>query len=63
MEALEIAVTVVGPLVLLLLAWLYWRHVWFFRNPPRRAPAEPGLLSPADGRVVYVKRVGPKVIG
>ncbi len=60
MEALEIAVTVVGPLVLLLLAWLYWRHVWFFRNPPRRAPAEPGLLSPADGRVVYVKRVGPK---
>lgn len=57
MEALGIAVAVVGPLALLVLAWLYWRHVWFFRNPPRRVPAEAGLVSPADGRVVYVKRV------
>lgn len=39
--------------------YLYWRHVWFFRNPPRTAPAEPGLLSPADGTVVYVRRVAP----
>lgn len=40
-------------------AFLYWRHVWFFRNPPRTPPAEQGVLSPADGTVVYVNRVAP----
>ena len=40
-------------------AYAYWRYVWFFRDPPRVAPAEPGLLSPADGTVVYVRRVAP----
>lgn len=29
--------------------------VWFFRDPPRRVPQQPGLLvSPADGKVVEV---------
>ncbi len=50
----------VGALILVLLgAFLYWRHVWFFRNPPRQPPAVEGILSPADGTVVYVKRVAP----
>jgi phosphatidylserine decarboxylase len=40
-------------------SWLLWRHYWFFRNPSRTAPEAPGLLSPADGTVVYVKRVEP----
>src|SRR5262249_6576347 len=40
-------------------AYLYWRHVWFFRDPPRTPPAAPGLVSPADGTVVYVRRVAP----
>ena len=32
--------------------------VWFFRDPPRRIPQEPGLLvSPADGKVVEVTRL------
>lgn len=39
--------------------YFWWRHVWFFRNPRRQPPAEPGLVSPADGTVVYVKRVLP----
>lgn len=39
------------------LAYLYWRHVWFFRNPPRTSPPGEGILSPADGTVVYVKEV------
>jgi phosphatidylserine decarboxylase len=38
---------------------LYWRYVWFFRNPPRVTPAEEGLVSPADGTVVYVRKVEP----
>lgn len=40
-------------------AYLFWRHYWFYRDPPRIAPAAPGLLSPADGTVVYVKHVEP----
>jgi phosphatidylserine decarboxylase len=40
-------------------AWLFWRYVWFFRNPPRAAPPGDGVLSPADGTVVYVKQVAP----
>jgi len=40
-------------------AFLFWRYMWFFRNPPRTAPSLPGLVSPADGTVVYVRRVAP----
>jgi phosphatidylserine decarboxylase len=39
--------------------FLFWRYVWFFRDPPRTPPAEEGFLSPADGTVVYVRRVEP----
>ena len=38
-------------------AYLYWRQVWFFRNPPRTDPAAAGLVSPADGTVVYARVV------
>lgn len=32
--------------------------VWFFRDPPRRVPDEPGLLiSPADGTIVEISRL------
>jgi phosphatidylserine decarboxylase len=32
--------------------------VWFFRNPPRRVPVEPGLVvSPADGKVVLIEEI------
>jgi len=39
--------------------YVYWRYVWFFRNPERVAPVEAGLVSPADGTVVYVRKVEP----
>jgi phosphatidylserine decarboxylase len=38
-------------------AYLFWRHVWFWRNPVRVTPDTPGLVSAADGTVVYVKKV------
>jgi phosphatidylserine decarboxylase len=39
--------------------YAYWRFVWFWRNPARQAPAGEGILSAADGTVVYVKTVAP----
>jgi phosphatidylserine decarboxylase len=44
--------------LILVAAYLYWRFIWFFRNP-RRTPSGPGIVSPADGRVVYVNEVPP----
>jgi len=61
------------PLILLTVVffWLHW--VWlgavvlgltlfvafFFRNPPRTIPADPSIIvSPADGKVVKIDRVG-----
>jgi phosphatidylserine decarboxylase len=39
------------------LAFLVWRFWLFLRNPERQAPPGDGFLSPADGYVVYVRRV------
>ncbi|MCX6566742.1 MAG: phosphatidylserine decarboxylase [Candidatus Aminicenantes bacterium] len=43
----------------LLLVFEYWRRtIWFFRDPPRRVPPEENVVvSPCDGRVVYVKEI------
>lgn len=40
-------------------AFLYWRYVYFFRNPDRKTPEGDNIVSPADGAVVYSKRLGP----
>ena len=45
--------------IIALLGFLYWRYIWFFRNPPRTIPNEESIISPADGTVVYVKIVEP----
>lgn len=37
--------------------YLYWRYVWFFRNPQRVTPAGENIVSPADGTVVYIRLV------
>ncbi|NLY01963.1 MAG: phosphatidylserine decarboxylase family protein [Rhodopirellula sp.] len=51
------------------LFWSYWYLAWvplvllgfllyFFRDPPRRIPSDPGLLlSPADGRITEITRL------
>jgi phosphatidylserine decarboxylase len=51
-------VVAVSVLVLVALA-LFWRYVWFFRNPERTTPLGHNIVSPADGTVVYVKEVKP----
>ena len=40
--------------------YLYWRYVWFFRNPERVPPPGESIVSPADGTVVYVSKVEPR---
>jgi phosphatidylserine decarboxylase len=53
----------VGLSVILALSlgtFLFWRYIWFFRNPSRRVPAGVNIVSPADGTVVYVKQVQPQ---
>ena len=45
---------------LLILGFLFWRYVWFFRNPPRNPPPGTGILSPADGTVVYAEIMEPE---
>jgi phosphatidylserine decarboxylase len=37
--------------------FLFWRYVWFFRNPERKIPETECIVSPADGTVVYVKEI------
>lgn len=41
-------------------ALLFWRYIWFFRNPRRTIPGGQNIVSPADGTVVYVKQVQPQ---
>ncbi len=39
------------------LSFLAWRFWYFFRDPVRRSPPGRSLVSPADGRVLYVREV------
>jgi len=61
--ALGVMAWLMSPLCLLavppiVLVWLW--VTWFFRDPDRRVPAEPGVfVSPADGRVTDVTPLGP----
>jgi len=40
-------------------SFLAWRFWYFFRNPARHAPAGRNVVSPADGKVLYVREFGP----
>jgi phosphatidylserine decarboxylase len=47
-------------ILVLFACYLYWRFVWFFRNPSRKTPDGDHIVSPADGTVVYAKRLDPR---
>ena len=55
----RVIAVVLASAALLAGAFLFWRYYWFFRNPPRTPPAAAGIVSPADGTVVYVRKVEP----
>ena len=39
------------------LSFLAWRFYYFFRDPVRQPPAGRVLLAPADGYLLYARRV------
>jgi phosphatidylserine decarboxylase len=53
----SILLAVAAGLTLLFLSYVFWRYFWFFRNPTRQIPQGERITSPADGTVVYVKRL------
>ncbi len=44
-------------LFVLIIIYLYWRFLFFYRNPERKIPSGNNIVSPADGTVVYVKKI------
>jgi phosphatidylserine decarboxylase len=54
--AVALALSIAGWWLLAALAWVAFLFILqFFRDPPRRVPAQPNaVLAPADGRVVRV---------
>lgn len=57
METLVITIALIAFTALA--GYLFWRYVWFFRNPQRSTPVGEAVVSAADGTVVYVKKVLP----
>jgi hypothetical protein len=40
------------------LLFVFWRYLFFFRNPARKSSADDNaILSPADGHVLYQKYI------
>lgn len=50
-------VCLISILIITLLLFVYWRYFYFFRDPKRTAPKGNNLVAPADGTVVYIKKV------
>lgn len=50
-----IAVFAFGPKIALIPLALTMFMLYFFRDPERVPPAEPGFVSPADGRIIVIK--------
>jgi phosphatidylserine decarboxylase len=47
----------VGVMLFIALQLVAWRYLYFFADPERTIPRDAALVSPADGWVVYVRRV------
>ena len=44
-------------LLLIGLLYTYWRFLFFFRDPERKIPDGDNIVSPADGTIVYIKKI------
>ncbi len=58
-RALDIRAIGIALAVIPLAVWIW--VLWFFRDPQRATPAEPGLfIAPADGCVTDITPLGPQ---
>ncbi|MFW9881185.1 MAG: phosphatidylserine decarboxylase [Candidatus Thorarchaeota archaeon] len=39
------------------LIYAYWRNFYFFRDPVRKTPKNTKIVSPADGKIVYITEI------
>jgi len=47
-------------LIIIVSVYLFWRYIYFFRNPSRQISYDPkSILSPADGTILYCKKIEP----
>lgn len=37
--------------------YIYWRYFYFFRDPKRKIPEGKNIVAPADGTIVYIRKV------
>ena len=42
---------------IIVILYVYWRFFFFFRDPDRVTPEGKNIIAPADGTVVYIKKV------
>lgn len=56
-------IILISCLILLLVSILIWRFYWFFRDPERVIPIGKSIVSPADGRIIYIKTIKKDDIG
>lgn len=56
-------VSVAGCVVLFAIFQYWKRNIWFFRDPIRKTPIDNNtILSPCDGRVIYIKKIEDGVV-
>lgn len=51
-------ISIAAVVIVLIALYLFLRFSWFYRDPVRRpAETERAIIAPADGQVVYIKRI------
>src|SRR4051812_7252261 len=53
---------IITLVLICILMYVYWRFFFFFRDPERNIPPGNNLVSPADGTIVYVKKIEKDVV-
>ena len=56
---------IIIPIIILIFfiaVYLFWRFNFFFRDPSRIIPSGDSIVSPADGTIVYIKKIKNGVV-
>ncbi len=60
-EAL-VEIIIITLCLVVIVVYFWWRFYFFFRDPERDAPEGRDILAPADGKIVYIKKVTKNII-